>query len=265
MLINEVMDLKYCRKEAENMLEIENYFGSLGCGVGAMLAKTFAKEQIVVMDLLPPDLKSEMRREALSVLKIEARRRELTMESTGGTPRAYNSVGRDAIKQNCRVIPSFFNSPMALEFLSQVAGEPLYRVPYEPEEYIVNSQCEPSDTHGWHWDDYAYALVWAVESPNPLMGGRVEFIPNTEWDKTQTREQMQGILGNREVKGVHINEGQCYLLKARYALHRVAPLTGKTRRTVIVFTYANQHDLNDSSISHETMEAIYAPEQTAKI
>lgn len=243
------------------MIKIEKYFDSVSEGITMMLAKNFAKDHIVVMDLLPSELKCKMQQEALAVLDSESRRRDLVMESAGGTPRAYASVGRDAIRKNCRVIPSFFNSPAVLNFLSQVAGEQLYRVPYKPEEYIVNSQCEPRDTHGWHWDDYAYALVWAIESPNPLMGGRVEYIPNTEWDKTATREQMECILATGEVVGIHVPEGHCYLLKARYALHRVAPLTGKTRRTVVVFTYANRNDMNDPNISHETMEAIYAEEQ----
>lgn len=243
------------------MQTMEQYFATLNDGVVTMLANNFAKEQFVVMDILPHELKQQIKQEALSVLETEARRRELLMESTGGTPRTYSSVGRDAIKKNCEAIPAFFESPDVLNFLSRVAGESLCRVPYEPEEYIVNCQCEPSDTHGWHWDDYAYALVWVVESPAPLLGGQVEFIPQTEWDKKNTRQQMELLLSNRGIMGRHIPAGQCYLLKARYALHRVAPLTGKTRRTVIVFTYANERDMSDPSISHETMEAIYAPER----
>ena len=201
-----------------------------------------------------------MRQEALSVLERNARRREVNMATTGGTPRAYHSVGRDVIKQQCKLIPAFYESPDVLELLSLVAGEPLHRVPYEPEEYIVNSQNRLGDTHGWHWDDYAYALVWVVESPDPLVGGRVEFIPNVNWDKANTDQQMLSLLENRTVVSKHIKAGRCYLLKARYALHRVAPLIKPTRRTVIVFTYANTHDLTDETISHETMETIYAPE-----
>lgn len=242
------------------MQTLKKYFATLSNGVVAMLANNFAKEQFVVMDILPLELKEQMKREALSVLEAGARRRELLMESTGGTPRAYNSVGRDAIKASCKLIPAFFESSDVLNFLSRVAGEVLHRVPYEPEEYIVNSQSEPSDTHGWHWDDYAYALVWVVENPDPLLGGQVEFVPRTEWDKQRTRQQMTALLSSREVVGRHIPAGQCYLLKARYALHRVAPLTGKTRRTVIVFTYADEKDMSDPSITHDTMEAIYAPE-----
>ncbi|WP_446497433.1 HalD/BesD family halogenase [Halomonas sp. BC2] len=62
---------------------------------------------------------------------------------------------------------------------------------------------------------------------------------------------------------MHVPEGSCYLLRARDALHRTSPITKDTRRTVIVYTYATTEDLQDTSISHESMESIY-PKDTKK-
>ncbi|MGU9951548.1 MAG: hypothetical protein ACNYPH_04445 [Gammaproteobacteria bacterium WSBS_2016_MAG_OTU1] len=124
--------------------------------------------------MLSSDMFSQMKQEALSILEKDGRSRDLNVATTGNPPRAYQSVGRDTIKQQCKLIPAFFESSDVLELLSTVAGERLYRVPYELEEYIA--------------------------------------------------------------------------------------LAKLTRRTVIVFTYANEHDLSDKTISHETMESIYAPE-----
>jgi hypothetical protein len=241
-------------------MEFQHYFNSMSDNFVMGLAGMFAEKQIAVMEILPSQARQEIKKEALSLLDSESLRRELVMKSTGNTPRSYDSVSRDTIKAKGNLIPSFFESPAVLSFLSLVAGEKLHPVPYEPEEYIINRQHKPNDTHGWHWDDYIYALVWVVESPDPFLGGRVEIIPNNEWDKKDTHNQMRTILAHRKVSSYYVREGCCYLLKARYVLHRVAPLTGKTNRTVIVFSYASEKDLIDPKISHETMEAIYSPE-----
>ena len=226
-----------------------------------LLATEFSQTHVVPLsDLLPENLKSAFREEATQLLQSDAKRRDLTIESTGGTPRHYQSVGRDTIREQGTVIPAVFSSPNVLAFLSKVAGEQLHPVPYEPEEYILNSQNQTGDTHGWHWDDYSYALIWIVEAPDPLAGGRVEFIPHTNWNKEAPREALCEILKTREIHSRYIEAGSCYLMKANTTLHRIAPLTSNTRRTVVVYTFASEADLSDETISHETMEAIYAAE-----
>jgi hypothetical protein len=55
-------------------------------------------------------------------------------------------------------------------------------------------------------------------------------------------------------------------MKARYVLHRVAPLLNDATRPVIVFTFASRDDLDDKTISDETMEQIYGlPEKNALV
>jgi hypothetical protein len=212
---------------------------------------------VIFEDLLPAHLKDEMAAEALDLLSKSAERREMIINQSGGTPRSYSSVGRNEIYNNGSIIPSFFNSNSILKFLSEIVGEELFKVPYSPEEYIINSQNRSGDTHGWHWDDYTFALVWVVEAPDVLNGGRVEFIPRVPWKKNDTRTWLKQVLEERPIQSRHIAAGQCYLLRASEALHRISPLTGDTRRTVIVFTYATASDLDNPEISHESMEAIY--------
>ena len=169
-------------------------------------------------------------------------------------------MGRDVIKEQGTIIPAVFSSEDIRAFLSSVAGETLHPVPYEPEEFILNSQCQTGDTHGWHWDDYTFALIWIVEAPDPLSGGRIEYIPHTRWNKEAPREALSELLETREVRSRHIQAGNCYLMKASTTLHRITPLTSNTRRTVVVYTFASEADLTDETISHDTMEAIYSPE-----
>ncbi|MDE8557413.1 hypothetical protein CRM79_17495 [Pantoea agglomerans] len=218
---------------------------------------------VVIEDLLPLDLQKKMEDEARSLLERNALRREVIIKQSGNTPRAYDSVGRNAIREEGKYIPAFFDSPSVLKFLSRITGEELYRVPYEPEEFIINSQNRSGDTHGWHWDDYSYALVWVIDEPDVLSGARVEFIPRIPWKKENTREWIKKTLAEYPVISRHVARGQCYLLRARDALHRIAPLTQESRRTVIVFTYANELDFNDASLTHDSMEEIY-PQDTAQ-
>lgn len=212
---------------------------------------------VVIDDLLPLEIRLAMEEEARVLLQGESLRREVVIAQSGNTPRAYDSVGRNVIREKGRYIPAFFDSPSLLSFFSRITGENLYRVPYAPEEFIINSQNKSGDTHGWHWDDYSYALVWVIDEPDVFAGARVEFVPRIAWKKTGTSEWIKDVLTQSTVYSRHVAQGQCYLLRARDALHRIAPLTRESRRTVIVFTYANDLDLNDASLTHDSMEAIY--------
>lgn len=229
-----------------------------------LLSQEFRDSNIAVIEeLLPLDLREALHREANELLEASARRRDMLLEVTGGTPRAYASVDRDTIFKGGNIIRTIFESETVRQYLSEIAGEPLHKVPYQPEEYIINSQEKFGDTHGWHWDDYTFALIWVVEAPDHLAGGRIEYVAATDWDKNNSRRALCDILGEREVRSRHIDSGCCYLMRANITLHRVAPLTDDTRRTVIVFTYASDIDLTNPNISHETMEQIYAEELQA--
>ncbi|TYP72370.1 HalD/BesD family halogenase [Paenibacillus methanolicus] len=225
------------------------------------LRLAFGERDMVVFDgLLPERLRDEMQEEALRLLRQHGRRRELHIQETGNTPRYFNSAGRQAIAEHGRYIPAFFASEPIKRFLAEInAGKPLFPVPYEPEEYIINSQQAMGDTHGWHWDDYTFALIWIVEAPAEGEGALVEYIPRTEWDRDDKANCVQKILESHETSRVCIPQGHCYLMKANTTLHRISPLTGSSRRTVIVFTYASEEDFQ-KDISHETMEQIWENE-----
>ncbi len=222
------------------------------------LADSFQKNLVVQFaNLVPPQIADQLQTEAHTLLTTKGKRRELTLAATGGTQRSYTSVDRHDIHANNGAIRKFFESTALRTYLSKVAGEQLHPVPFAPEEYIINSQNQSGDTHGWHFDDYSYALIWVVDAPDPLSGGRIEYVNFAEWDKAAPRDQLIKLLTERSVQSIYVPSGTCYLMKARYVLHRVAPILNNTKRSVIVFTYASQADLNDATISHDTMEQIY--------
>ena len=167
-----------------------------------------------------------------------------------------------AIHENGRIIPAFFHSEVIRNFLSFLHCAEVLKVPYEPEEFIINRQQYTGDTHGWHWDDYTFALIWMVEAPKPGDGALIEYVPDTIWDKSDYENCVNKVLEANTVQSLYVPQDCCYFMKANTTLHRVSPLTGDSRRTVIVFTYASAEDLSDA-ITHESMEEIY-PEDTKK-
>src|SRR5580692_3870409 len=90
-------------------------------------------------------------------------RRDFTMTQTDGTPRRMRNVRQDQIRAGSVLLPALYESVALRSVLSQIAREPVHLCPYEPEQFVVTSLDGPGDTHGWHWDDYAFALVWVAE------------------------------------------------------------------------------------------------------
>jgi hypothetical protein len=225
--------------------------------------KEFDLHQCVKMgNLIPPRLQADLHAEAHKLLAEKSERRNVQIASTGNSLRSYRSVGRDAIRAAGSVTPALFHSDTLLMLLSMVAGETVHRIPYAPEEYIINNQSGNGDTHGWHWDDYTFALIHIVESPNPLSGGRVEYIQNVIWDKQNSEKCIKNALENRLITSMHVQAGETYFMKTNTTLHRVSPLTESSNRIAIIYSFASENDLSDSSIEHATMEVIY-PKDTA--
>jgi hypothetical protein len=244
--------------------QIQKHLESLPTQLSTGLRHQFQREQAVKFEhLVPANIAAGLQQEARALLAEYGKRRDMMLAATGGTPRSYTSVERDHIHRRNGFVRKVFESEAVRHYLSSIAGEPLFRVPYEPEEYIINSQNQSGDTHGWHFDDYTFALIWIVDAPGPFDGGRIEYVNFTEWDKAAPREQLISLLCERTVQSMLVPAGSCYLMKARYVLHRIAPILNDAKRSVIVFTFASSADLNDSTISHETMEQIYgSPEVT---
>lgn len=223
----------------------------------AVLRTTFRDEDYIEIPRFGPDgIREQVAADVRRLIDEHAERREVHVASTGGTPRYFESVGRDAIVANSEVISPLFRSPAMLEFLAQLTGEPLIvPVPFEPEEILINRMTRSGDSHGWHWDDYSYSLIWIIDAPGAEDGGAVEYVRNTVWDKEDPR--VDEWLRTGEVNRRSPAAGSAYLLRADTAMHRVAPLIHEdVRRTVMVFSYATEADLR-REIRHETMQEVF--------
>jgi hypothetical protein len=227
------------------------------------LKAAYAPEgHITIEDFAPPAVWAGVEDEVQELLLIAAHRRDLTVKSTGNSPRRYDAISRDDIVANSTLIPSLYRSPVLRRFLAELTSEEeIIAVPHEPEEILITRMAEPGDSHGWHWDDYPYAMIWLIDAPPPEDGATVEFIPHTTWDKENPR--IKEHLEEYEIRRHNPPTGSIYLLRADTALHRVGPLLRDGAvRTVLVLSFATPADL-EREVSHESMEDVY-PEAYAE-
>jgi hypothetical protein len=201
---------------------------------------------------LDPGLVAELRAVTAGALDRGVRR-DLRLAVTGGSRRRYRLATRDLLAAHSPVFARTYRSPELLARVAAAAGEPVVPVPYQPEEFIATRLEEPGDVHGWHWDDYAYALVWVLRAPPPDAGAGVELVRDVPWDKSAPRVREHVRAGR--VERFHPPAGSAYLLRANATLHRVAPLRIPAVRDMLCFSYANAIDAR-RAITHETLEAL---------
>lgn len=204
---------------------------------------------------LPEEIWNQARRELEAAFDSSAQRRDLIVAQSGNTPRRLTNVGRDILREASSVIPAVFESSSLRSLLSSIVGEEVRPVPYRPEEYIASYLHQAGDVHGWHWDDYSWALVWVFKMPEPAAGGSLEYVPNVPWnidDPAVDRWVSEGPVLTR-----HPGAGSAYLLKADTALHRVSPLLRPDERMIVCYTYASNADLS-KAVDHDSMEQMFA-------
>jgi hypothetical protein len=228
-----------------------------GSDLGA-LGATFRRDAFAdVTAAIPADARARVALEACAALDEYAVRRDVCVPATGASPRKNRIAGRDALLHACPATAAYYRSAALLGVIAEIAGEALIPVPYAPEELIATRLERAGDTHGWHWDDYGFALVWVLRAPPPHDGGVLEYLAGETWCKSAPR--IDAILAAREPVRAHLPAGSVYLLRTDTTLHRVTPLLRDVRRDALVFSYAAVRDAG-RTVTHETLDAILATE-----
>lgn len=208
----------------------------------------------LVSYLLPADVKAMVAAEVNELLAEQSVRRDLRLAETGNSPRCMRNVTAADIRAHGGATVDLYGSRAFIRALSNVAGEQVLECPYEPEHYVITHLERPGDTHGWHWDDYSFGVIFVVDCPDVEYGGFVQTVPNTSWDKTNPQVFKQ--LVNNPIYSYELRPGDIYLLRTDTTLHRVHPVEEGARRTIINMAYAAERDLT-KEISHETMEDLF--------
>lgn len=186
-------------------------------------------------------------RDEMEQLELVASRKKFEMPGYK-TPRRLSVVGGNMIKSYAPVLYSLYHHYALRSCVEQLTGRRIYSCTH-PEEYMVaNFLHNSGDTHGWHLDDPAYALIIFAESPQKNGGGEVEFISN--WSDICRRKQCKPDSDIQELitwarengmvdRQTH-NSGDAYLLRADINLHRVCPLKySGDRRSVVNLAFQN--------------------------
>jgi hypothetical protein len=205
--------------------------------------------------LIPAAWRERASAEAIAALDAHGARRDLRIPVTGDSPRRYRIVGRDRLASAAPSAAALYRSDALLALVGAVAGEAVVPVPYAAEELIATRLEFAGDTHGWHWDDYGYALIWVLQAPAPGGGGELEYVTGVPWCKTQPR--VDAILAAREPQRTRVAAGTVYLLRTDTTLHRITPLARDGRRDALCFSYASAADAGRTA-SHESLDAILA-------
>jgi hypothetical protein len=208
----------------------------------------------LVSYLLPADVKAMVAAEVNELLAEQSVRRDLHLAETSNSPRYMRNVTAADIRAHAGATVDLYRSPAFIRALSSVAGEQVLECPYEPEHYVITHLERPGDTHGWHWDDYSFGVIFVVDCPDVEFGGFVQTVPNTAWDKRNPQVFKQ--LVNNPIYSYELQPGDIYLLRTDTTLHRVHPVEEGAKRTIINMAYAAERDLS-KEISHETMEDLF--------
>lgn len=207
----------------------------------------------LIPTVLPESIKSLIADEALLLAETRSVRRDLQTKETSFSNRKMRNVGSKEVLAHGGWIPAVYESQAFRGALSRVAAEPVRACPYMPERYIINRLDAVGDTHGWHWDDYSFAVIFVVECPPVGLGGFVQTVTDTSWDKTDPRV-FETLVENPILSHV-LSPGDIYLLRADTTLHQVHPILGG-RRTIVNMVFAADRDF-DKEITHETMEQLF--------
>ncbi len=222
-------------------------------GLISDLADRFSRDGFVLLrDLVPDTVKKHVSNEVHRLMRF-GNRIDLVVETTGSSPRKMTTVGMRKIEQNSRLIPELYSCHALRAFLARITGEALQACPWEEERYVIIKQENAGDTHGWHWGDYAFTLIWLIEVPEDP-GGKLQCIPNTRWNKQDP--QLERYLAANTPDTYGFETGDVYLLRSDTTLHRTTPLTCDCTRIILNTCWASAADL-ESNKTHETMNQMF--------
>lgn len=183
------------------------------------MAETFgSRGYVVVHDLAGQDMAAAVAAELDRLVREHGVRRDFTMAQNGDSPRRMTNVRQDHISANSRLLPGLYQSVALRQLLAAIAREPVHLCPYEPERFVITHLESDGDTHGRHWDDYAFALVWVAHTPPIDDGGFVQCVPNTHWDKENPRLYRQ--MASSVIHTLELQPGDVYFMRTDTTLHR---------------------------------------------
>ncbi len=143
-----------------------------------------------------------------------------------------DNFGRDSGLRGIYEFPNFST------FIRECLGESPDRFfPYgDPLADVIVNMVEEGEGFPWHFDTNNYTVTLALQ--NADAGGEFEYAPDIRKGDENFDEVGRVLDGvSPLVKTLVLEPGDLQIFKGRYSLHRVAPLSGTTRRYVAIFSF----------------------------
>ncbi|MGP0024342.1 MAG: hypothetical protein ACLPKE_13440 [Streptosporangiaceae bacterium] len=211
--------------------------------IATRLRADFLNHGITILrDIVPDAIRYKISADVYTLLQQHAERRDLLLETTDKTPRFMSVVRSETIASSDLSIPNLYQAAPLMSMLAEIADEGIFACPSSDEEFLITRQERRGDTHGWHWGDFSFALIWLIEMPPPECGGMLQCVPRTAWDKSNP--QIANYLRDNQVDSYSFRSGDIYLLRTDTTLHRTVPLNRDCTRIILNMTYASASDLS---------------------
>lgn len=204
---------------------------------------------VKLTDLISAEVRDAVRAEAGFLLDGFAERRDLRLATTDYTRRSMSVVPSETIAAHGRLIGEIYRNPALIEALEAIAVEELHPCPKSDEEFLISRHEKAGDTHGWHWGDFSFALIWVLVAPPMGAGGLLQCVPHTDWEKSSP--DIYRYLCDNPINTYYFESGDVYFLRTDTTLHRTIPLRNDVIRIMLNMTWASTSDLRKNLVGDD--------------
>ena len=138
------------------------------------------------------------------------------------------------------ILRAIYEWPAFAPFIQEALGEQRFHRYADPLADVIVNLAEEGGGFPWHFDTNNYTVTLAIQ--NAEQGGDFEYSP---YLRTPTDENYAGVgrvLDDERslIRSLRLEPGDLQILKGRYSLHRVTPLSGPRLRYVAIFSFAEE-------------------------
>ncbi|MGH3239266.1 MAG: HalD/BesD family halogenase [Spirillospora sp.] len=149
-------------------------------------------------------------------------------------------VARDHIPA-ASIVHLLYSSGHFQRFVADCFGLPRVHELADPLSGLCLNVVNPGMEHPWHFDTNEFTVSLLTQESED--GGVFEYCPNIRSAGSENFGDVRRVLAGRGgdlVQRLTLRPGDLQLFKGRYALHRVAAVTGTTPRHTAIFAYSER-------------------------
>ena len=107
----------------------------------------------------------------------------------------------------------------------------------DPLADVIINVVEEGQGFPWHFDTNNYTVTLAIQ--NGEAGGAFEYVPDLRNTEDENFSAVKAVLDGSMIgaRQLDLQPGDLQIFKGRYALHRVAPVEGRRKRYVGIFSF----------------------------